>query len=153
MNFNNLYIAQVSFLKWSLKDSNIFWYKQSKCKPKHWPGTFLVEISIIKVSVWTVSTKSGEILCLAHKSIKVKEISKLCLMYVLHTEKIKFLNMEKYNSWMWKFKWTEILLTFHNSTAVKEQEDMQLFKISKAWTRINSSLQTISNYEKRPLRT
>lgn len=50
---------------------------------------FLVEISIIKVSVCTVSTKSAEILCLAHRSKKVKEISKLCLMRVLPTEKNK----------------------------------------------------------------
>lgn len=59
---------------------------------------FLIEISIIKVSVCTISPKSAEIICLAHRSIKVKEISKLCLMHVLHTEKIIFLNMEKYIS-------------------------------------------------------
>lgn len=45
--------------------------------------------------------------------------------------------MEKTNSWIWKFKWTEILLTFHNSAAVKGQENMQQFKISKAWQQIN----------------
>lgn len=58
-------------------------------------------------------------------------------MRVLHTEKIIFLNKEKINSWIWKFKWTEILLTFHNSAAVKGQENMQQFKISKAWQQIN----------------
>lgn len=98
MNSNNLYIAQLSFLSDRSRIQIVFDINRVKCKPKHWPGAFLVEISIIKVSVCTVSTESAEIICLAHRSVKLKEISKLCLTHVLHTEKIIFLNMEKYNS-------------------------------------------------------
>lgn len=59
---------------------------------------FFVEISIIKLSICTTSTKSAEIICLAQRALKVKGISKLCLLHVLHTEKTIFLSIEKYNS-------------------------------------------------------
>lgn len=63
---------------------------------------FLVEIPVIKRSISTISAKSAEIICLAHRSVKFKGISKICLMHVLHIErnniseygKIQFLNLE-----------------------------------------------------------